>query len=330
MHAQIEKPKNIKERRLVADAVVQKKSNRKQGFGFVDNRSEAIQFSFGKKVDHSEVSAGRILQRKAEVVVDREGLKVNRDGDLKIKEIMAIEDNTLDKAKDTKKTYRHMSPKSLRLKIAENEFQHDFNQKTEVQYVANQLNTLQNALTSWEKQTEELGDQFFGGAEQNALISDKAVDFISLAYIGYNNSAAITDEILKKDWGAYANHLVYELLAEYKVKKVKEEANKISNFKDNPGDKLVETWGEIFYKKLVEEIDQTASQMKIEVTHAADIKKLKEAMWTINNDNIKVFLNSVVDLATLANTTLNDKKYAGPFNKNGLPNRTYYKEPFFK
>ena len=41
MYAQVEKPKENKNR-AIANSVTQKKSDGQQGFGFVDNRSEAI------------------------------------------------------------------------------------------------------------------------------------------------------------------------------------------------------------------------------------------------------------------------------------------------
>ena len=55
MYAQVEKPKNNKSR-AVANSVTKKKSNGKQVFGFVDNRSEAVAQRKNKELSKFDMS----------------------------------------------------------------------------------------------------------------------------------------------------------------------------------------------------------------------------------------------------------------------------------
>ena len=61
MYAQVEKPKENK-RRVVANSVAQKKSSDKQGFGFIDNRPEAVAQKKLQEMANSSPQAKQVTQ----------------------------------------------------------------------------------------------------------------------------------------------------------------------------------------------------------------------------------------------------------------------------
>jgi len=66
MYAQIEKPKENKSR-AVANSVVQKKNSAKQGFGFVDNRTEAVAQRKLQDIanNNSQIDRSKVVQKMA-------------------------------------------------------------------------------------------------------------------------------------------------------------------------------------------------------------------------------------------------------------------------
>jgi len=67
MYAQVEKSKENKDK-AVANFIAQKKSNRKQCFGFIDNRPEAIQMRRSQAMVHNDSSQQQQNSQKKQII----------------------------------------------------------------------------------------------------------------------------------------------------------------------------------------------------------------------------------------------------------------------
>ncbi|UFJ40745.1 DUF4157 domain-containing protein [Brevibacillus humidisoli] len=249
---------------------------------------------------HAVETTGSVVQRKAKVIVDEGGLKVERDGDYKY-----VEKDNYGLKKGN--VYRHMSPKDVRLSVPRRFYQKNYAERPVFKKAQEEIVTLQNQLSGWEYYTEHLGAQFMGSAEGNKKLTRGEYDSIMLA--AEQQGSKITKQMIAEEMQALSELYMYKYLSKRPL--------------DNP--EFIEALQSKSQLTLdafsigpfmQEEIMQTAGKLGMDpnvvlrmLMDYLDPNKVQEAMARIAIGAKKAFV---------------DGEWIGPTTKTGEPNRTYY------
>lgn len=239
-----------------------------------------------------------VLQKRAKVVIDNDGLQVYRDGDFKyLNEYLPEFGGTV---------YRHMSPKNLRLNVARAFLMAQHSSNEIFLSAQKQLMKLQNQLTGFEYYTEHLGKQFAGEAKSNRLLNKGEYDSILIAA----NQAGkdIDANFIDIELDALAEDYMYHFLSTHSSDAM--EFIRVSQSKQLT---LPAIWIFTFMKSRIEE---TAKKLSVKPDSVLELLQQRV--------NPIMAHKAMGNVAYATEQAFVKGNWIGPTNIDGTPNRTYY------